>query len=84
MYYHKKDLESKNAQINSFDIRVEEFEKENKAQKKQHDKKLNEIENLFKNKSKKETIVWGVWWYFENEKEAAEKPKNTCIEKIYI
>ena len=51
----KKDLENKNAQLNSLDIRVEELEKENKAQKKQQDKKLKELETLFKNKSKKET-----------------------------
>ena len=53
----KEDLKSKNAHINSLEIRVDELEKENKSQKKQHDKKLKELENLFKNKYKKETNV---------------------------
>ena len=53
----KEYLENKNAHINSLERRVDEFEKVNKAQKKQHDKKLKELENLFKNKFKKETVV---------------------------
>ena len=51
----KKDMENKIAQVNGLEIRVEELEKENRAQKKQHEKKLKELENLFENKLKKET-----------------------------
>ena len=51
----KQDMEDKIAQVNSLDMRVEELEKENRAQKKQHEKKIKELENLLKNKCKKET-----------------------------
>ena len=49
----KKDLEMKNANINGLEIRLEELEKEHKVYKKQQEKKLKELENLLKQKTKK-------------------------------
>ena len=50
----EKDLEARNAQINGLEIRLEELEKGNQAQKKQQEKRIKELENVCKQKAKKE------------------------------
>ena len=50
----RKDLESKNAQINGLEMRLEELEKDQKTQKKQQDKKIRDLDNLCKVKNRKE------------------------------
>ena len=50
----KKDLEVKDAQINGVELRLQELEKEHKAYKKQQEKKMKELENTCKQKSRKE------------------------------
>ena len=49
----KKDVEIRNAQINGLDMRIEELEKMNQAQKKEHVKKIKELENACKQEARK-------------------------------
>ena len=48
----KKDLEIKNTQINSLDLRLCELEKEHQSHKKQQEKEIKDLENLCRQKSK--------------------------------
>ena len=52
-YNLKKDLEIKNAQINGLEIRIEELEKEHQTVKKEQIKKIKELENASKQKTRK-------------------------------
>ena len=49
-----KDLEAKNAKINELEIRLEDLEKGHQSQKKQQEKKIKDLENLCKQKNRKE------------------------------
>ena len=50
----RKDLETKNAQIIAFELRVEELEKENNAYKKKQEKKIKDLENTNRQKFTKQ------------------------------
>ena len=48
-----KELKNKNAQINALEMRMDELEKDHQAHKKEQGKKIKELENTCKQKSKK-------------------------------
>ena len=52
----KKDLEIKNSQINAQEIRMKELEENHQAQMKKQEKKLKDLENVCKQKNRKEKI----------------------------
>ena len=50
----RDDLEEKNAKINALEIRMEEMEKEHMAYKKKQEKKVKDLENIYKQKFTKQ------------------------------
>ena len=52
----KEDLKEKDAKINGLEIKLDELEKSKQKYKKQHEKKIKEIENQCKQKMSKERI----------------------------
>ena len=50
----KKDLKAQNAKINGLEIRLEEVEKGHQSQRKQQEKRIKELENICKQKTRKE------------------------------
>ena len=57
MNNQRKDLEEKNAQILSFELRLDDMEKKFKKEKQTRDKKIKDLENIIKSKPCKEEKV---------------------------
>ena len=52
----RKDFEVKDKKINALELRLEELEKDHKVYKKQNEKKIKDLENACKQKTRKENI----------------------------
>ena len=52
--YQRKDLDAKNSQIHSLEVRLDELDKKYKMDKQASAKKIKELENIVKNKGKQE------------------------------